>query len=156
MEGVSPMRKSFVAAGAFLLWGLVGDAQEKPTVHLVIQAAPEQIKKAALAMFVRTGYSLDSDTTSELKISKPFTTEETDSYNTAHWTNPPVANCRRVHAFLLSPADHAVSVTMVSETVCHTDGLWLIRRDPNEKEIQFMQNTLADLKAKIEEMNQRR
>jgi hypothetical protein len=83
------MRRSLVAA-VLLLSSSLGNAQEKQPVHVVIQAAPEQIKKAALAMFVRNGYSLDSDTASQLKISKPFTTEETDAYNTAHWTIPPV------------------------------------------------------------------
>jgi hypothetical protein len=144
------MRKSFVAVAVLLLSSSVGNAQQKQPVNVVIQAAPEQIKKAALALFARTGYSLDSETASQLKISKPFTTEETDSYNTAHWTSPPVANCRLVHSFLLSPADHAISVTMLSDTVCHTDSSWMILRSDDEKEIQRMQNTLADLKAKTE------
>jgi hypothetical protein len=82
---------------------------------------------------------------------EPFSSEETNAYNTAHWTNPPVANCRRVRSFLLSPADQALKVTMAWETVCHTDGSWLIRRTTNEKEIQTMQTTLASLKAKTEE-----
>jgi hypothetical protein len=119
-------------------------------VHVVIQAAPEQIKKAALAMFARNGYSLDSETASQLKISKPFSNEETNAYNTAHWTNPPVANCRRVNTFLLSPEDHVISVSMVSETVCHYDGWWKIFRSEDEKDIQSMQDTLAGLKTKIE------
>jgi hypothetical protein len=148
------MRKS-LAAALLLLSSSVGNAQEKQPVHIVIQAAPEQIKKAALAMFVRNGYSLDSNTASQLKISKPFTTEETDAYNTAHWTIPPVANCRRVRTFLLSPPDHAISVAMLSETVCHSDGGWKILRSDDEKEIQWMQDTLAGLKAKIEGADQR-
>jgi len=139
-----------------LLCGFIGAAQEKPPVQVVIQAAPEQIKKATLAMFVRTGYSLDSETASQLKISQPFSTEETDAYNTAHWTNPPVSNCRHVQTFLLSPAHHATAVAMVSEMVCHRDGTWLIFRNPNEKEIQSMQNTLVKLKAKTEEADKSR
>jgi hypothetical protein len=102
-------------------------------------------------MFVRTGSSLDSETASQLKISQPFSTEETDAYNTAHWTTPPVSNCRNVQTFLLSPVDHATGVAMVSEMVCHRDGTWLIFRNPNEKEIQPMQNTLVKLEAKTEE-----
>jgi hypothetical protein len=144
------MHKPLVAAGLFLLCGFVS-AQEKPTVHVVIQAPAEQIKKAALAMFVQTGYSLDSNTASQLKISQPFSTEETDAYNTANWTNPPVSNCRHVQTFLLSPVDHATGVAMISEMVCHRDGAWLIFHNPSEKEIKSMQNTLANLKAKTEE-----
>jgi len=151
------MRRSLIAAVVLLLSGLVANGQEKPPVHVIIQAAPEQIKKATLAMFVRSGYSLDSETASQLKISQPLSSEETDAYNTAHWTNPPVANCRRVHSFLLSSADHATSVAMITETACHTDGSWLIiRRDSNEKEIQSMQNTLSALKAKLEGADQHR
>jgi hypothetical protein len=39
---------------------------------------------------------------------------------------------------------------MITEMVCDTDGLWFIRRDGDEKEAQWAQNILADLKAKIE------
>jgi len=144
------MRRSLVAAAVLLLSNAVGYGQEKQPVHVVIPAAPELIKKAALAMFARSGYSRDSETASQLKISKPFSNEETDAYNTAHWTNPPVANCRRVNTFLLSPEDHAMSVSMVSETVCHSDGGWKIFRSHDEKDIQWMQESLAGLKAKIE------
>jgi hypothetical protein len=144
------MRRSLVAAAVLLLSSSVGNAQEKQPVHVVIQAAPQQIKKAALAMFARNGYSLDLETASQLKISKTFSNEETNAYNTAHWTNPPVANCRRVNTFLLSPEDHLISVSMVSETVCHSDGGWKIFRSEDEKDIQSMQDTLAGLKAKIE------
>jgi hypothetical protein len=150
------MRKSFVAAAVLLLSSSVGNAQQKQPVNVVIQAAPEQIKKAALAMFARTGYSLDSETATQLKISQPLTTEETDAYNTANWTNPPVSNCRHVQTFLLSPVDHATGVAMVSDLVCHRDGTWLIFRNPNEKEIQSMRNTLANLKSKTEEADKRR
>ena len=150
------MRKSFVAAAVLLLSSSVGNAQQKQPVNVVIQAAPEQIKKAALAMFARNGYSLDSETASQLKISQPLTTEETDAYNTANWTNPPVSNCRHVQTFLLSPVDHATGVAMVSDLVCHRDGMWLIFRNPNEKEIQLMRNTLANLKSKTEEADKRR
>jgi hypothetical protein len=83
------MRKSLVAAAVLLLSSSVGNAQQKQPVHVVIHAAPQQIKKAALAMFARNGYSLDSETASQLKISKPVSSEETDAYNTAHWTTPP-------------------------------------------------------------------
>jgi hypothetical protein len=150
------MRKSFVAAAVLLLSSTDGNAQQKQTVNVVIQAAPEQIKKAALAMFARNGYSLDSETASQLKISQPLTTKETDAYNTANWTNPPVSNCRHVQTFLLSPVDHATGVAMVSDLVCHRDGAWLIFRNPNEKEIQSMRNTLANLKSKTEEADKRR
>jgi len=150
------MRKSLVSVAVLLLSGYFGNAQDKSPIHVAIQAAPEQIKKAAMAMFARNGYSLDSDTTTQLKVSKPFSEEETAAYNTAHWTNQPVANCRHVQAFLLSPADEETSVTMTTGMVCHTDGLWLIRRDDDRKEIQLAQSILADLKVRIEETNKRR
>lgn len=131
------MYKPLVAVGALLVSCLVGNAQEKPPVHVVIQAAPEQIKKAAMAMFARNGYSLDSDAALQLRISKPFSEEETAAYNTAHWTNPPVANCRHVQAFLLSPADEGTHVTTTREMVCGKDGR--VRRlfgsDGDQKEI---------------------
>ena len=170
------MHRPLVAMGVLLLSGFVAYAQEQlplpfpfnriPTqIHVVIQASAEQVKKAALAMFVRKGYSLDSDKALQevpemmkktaFRISKPFTGEETDAYNTAHWTNPPVSDCRHVHAFLFSPEHLATNVTMVSEMVCHRDGIWLFR-DISEKEMQSMQNTLANLKANIEAVNKRR
>jgi hypothetical protein len=154
------MRRSIVAAAVLLLSSSVGNSQEKLPVHVVIQSTSAQIKKVATAMFARNGYTVDSDVAfincnpcrpgTVLKISKPFSDDETAAYNTAHWTNQPVANCRHVQALLLSPADEATSVTMITEMVCDTDGLWFIRRDGDEKEAQWAQNILADLKAKIE------
>jgi hypothetical protein len=105
-------------------------------------------------MFVPEGYSIDLDTASQLKISRPMSSEQIIRYNTDHWTNQPVTNCRRVHTLTLSPREQAISVTMLWDTVCHADGWWITRRDPNEKDIQWMQTTLADLKAKIERADQ--
>lgn len=150
------MRKSLISVAVLLLSGCFGNAQDKSAIHVVIQAAPEQIKKAAMAMFARSGYSLDSNTTTQLKIFKPFTEEETAAYNTAHWTNEPVANCRHVQTLLLSPADEGSSVMMTTRMVCHTDEMWLIRGDDDQKETQWAQRILADLKARIEETNKRR
>ena len=71
------MRRLLVAMAALLLSVVIGGAQEKsPVVQAMIQAAPEKIKKAALAMFVPLGYSIDSDTASQLKISRPWSSEE--------------------------------------------------------------------------------
>jgi len=160
------MRKQLVAVGAMLLSCFVGDAQEKLPVHVVIQGTSAQIKKVATAMFARNGYTVDSDVAfidcnpcrpgTVLKISKPFSGDETSAYNTAHWTNQPVANCRHVQALRLSPADEGTSVTMTTEMVCYTGGLWFILWDGDEKETQWAQNILADLKVKIEETNKRR
>ena len=108
-----------------------------------------------MVVLARNGYTVDSDTTTQLKISKPFGDDETAAYNTAHWTSQPVANCRHVPTFLLSPADEGTSVTMTTGMVCHTHGMCLIRRDDDKKEIQWAQSILADLKAKIEETNKR-
>jgi len=162
---IASVCKSLVAVAVLLLSGSVGSTQEKAPIHVVIQATSEQIKKAAMAMFGRQGYTVDSDVAliecnpcrpgTVLKISKPFSDDETAAYNTAHWTNQPVANCRHVQEFLLSAADEGTSVMMTPGMVCHTDGMWLIRRDGDQKETQWTQNILADLKAKIEETNKR-
>jgi hypothetical protein len=50
------MRKSLVSVAVLLLSGYFGNAQDKSPIHVVIQAAPEQIKKAAMAMLARNGY----------------------------------------------------------------------------------------------------
>jgi hypothetical protein len=42
---------------------------------------------------------------------------------------------------------------MTTKMVCNTDGVWFIRPDGDEKETQWAQNILADLKAKVEEAN---
>ena len=140
------MRKSLLAA-AVSLAGVAGNAQEKPRVHLVIQAQPEQISKAATTTFLRNGYSVDSESGSQLKVSRPFTTAEIDAYNTAHWTNLPVANCRHQDTFHFSPADSGTSVDMDSLMLCRADGSWILRHDEG---IQSMQAALADLKAMLE------
>jgi hypothetical protein len=150
------MRRSLVAMAALLLSVVIGGAQEKlPAVQAMIQAAPEKIKKAALAMFVPQGYSIDSDRASQLKISRPWSSEEISSYNADHWTLQPVSNCRDVHTFILLPEDHAINVTMRWDSVCNVDGGWKIWNSDNEKDIKLMQGTLADLKAKIEKADQR-
>jgi hypothetical protein len=150
------MRRLLLAMVAVLLSSIIGGANERPPgAQAVIQAAPEKIKKAALAMFVPQGYSIDSDTGSQLKISRPLSSEEIISYNTEHWTNPPVANCRRVHTLILLPGDQAIRVTMHWDTVCHVDGGWKIWSTSNEKDIQWMQTALADLKDKIEGADKR-
>ena len=51
--------------------------------------------------------------------------------------------------------DQAISVTMRLGSTCHADGGWRIWTSENEKDVQWMQNTLADLKAKIEKADQR-
>jgi len=150
------MRRLLVAMAALLLSVVIGGAQEKsPVVQAMVQGAPEKIKKAALAMFVPQGYSIDSDIASQLKISRPWSSEETSSYNTDHWTLQPVSNCRDVHTLILLPGDHAISVTMHWDTVCHVDAGWKIWNSDNEKDIKLMRATLADLKAKIEKADQR-
>ena len=145
------MRRSLVATAAVLLSGVVGGTQERPpVVQAVMQAAPEKIKKAALSMFVPDGYSIDSDTASQLKISQQWSSEETTSFNTDHWTNKPVSNCRHVLTLILLPEDQAISVTMRLGNACHYDDGWRIWTSDKEKDIQWMQTTLADLKAKVE------
>ncbi len=149
------MHRSLIATAAVLLSGVIGGANEKPpVVQDVIHATPGKIKKAALAMLVADGYTIDSDTASQLKISRQWSSEETIRFNTDHWTNAPVSNCRHVLTLILLPVDQAISVTMHRDTVCHADGGWKIWTGENEKDVQWMQNTLANLKAKIEGSDQ--
>ena len=56
---------------------------------------------------------------------------------------------------ILLPGDQATSVTMHWDTVCHSDGWWVTRRNSNEADTQWMQTTLTDLKAKIEGVDRR-
>ncbi len=149
------MHRSLMATAAVLIFGVIGGANEKPpVVQDVIHATPGKIKKAALAMLVADGYTIDSDTASQLKISRQWSSEETIRFNTDHWTNAPVSNCRHVLTLILLPVDQAISVTMHRDTVCHADGGWKIWTGENEKDVQWMQNTLANLKAKIEGSDQ--
>jgi len=149
------VQKSLAATAVLLLSACIGSAQDKSAIQVTIGASPEQVKKAALTMFTRSGYSIDSETPTQLKISKPFSDEETAAYNTAHWTNQPVANCRHVQAFLMSPADDSPNVTMATEMVCYYDKQRMIRRNAGEQDNQFIHSTLADLKTRIEETNRR-
>jgi len=145
------MRKSLVAIAVVLLSGSIGSGQDKRPIHVVIHAAPTQIKKAALAMFEPNGYRLDSDTSSQLKISKPFTGEETAAYNTAHWTSQPLANCRHVNTFSLSPTDDSVDVALERFMECRSDGFFRIARIGDEKQKDSVQGTLTVLKTKAEQ-----
>lgn len=126
---------------------LVSAPQKSPQV--VILAAPEQIKKEALAMLEPDGYSVDSETASELRISKPFAHEEM-----ARFAKPGIT-CQHAASLLLSPAGQTTIVTMTSETHCHRDHSSVISPDRRAQDIQLMQNILADLKAKIERADQR-
>lgn len=145
------MRKSLVAMSAVLLSCVIGGANERPpVVQKVIHATPERIKKAALAMFVPDGYSVDSDMAGQLKFSRQWSSEETTSFNTEHWTNEPISNCRHVLTLILLPGDQAISVTMRSGNTCHADGGWRIWTNDKEKDIQWMQTALANLKTKTE------
>ena len=167
------MHRPLLAMTAMFLTGVIGVANEKPPiVQEVIHAAPEKIKKVAISMFVSDGYTIDSDKTalaafawrayridsdkaSVLTLSRQWSTEETSSFNTEHWTNKPVSNCRHMVTLVLLPGDQAINVTMRLGTECHADGSWLIWTGDNEKNIQWMQTTLANLKAKIEGADQR-
>ena len=150
------MRRSLVSMAAVLLSGVIGGGNEKPpVVQDVIHATPEKIKKAALAMLVPDSYRVAYYTASQLKISRQWSSEETIRFNTDHWTNAPVSNCQHVLTLILLPGDQAISVTMRLGNTCHADGGWRIWTSENERDVQWMQNTLADLKAKIEGADKR-
>ena len=152
------MRRSLVAMAAVLLSCVIGGAKEKPPViQEIIHATPEKIKKAALAMLVLDGYTVAYGTASQLKILRQWSSEETIRFNTDHWTNGPVSNCQHVLTLILLPVglDQAISVTMHRDTACHADGGgWKIWTRDNQKDVQWMRTTLANLKAKIEGADQ--
>ncbi len=151
------MHRSLIAMATVLLSCVIGGANEKPpVVQEIIHATPEKIKKAALSMLVRDGYTVAYHTASQLRISRQWSSEETIRFNTNHWTNGPVSNCRQVLTLILLPVglDQAISVTMHWDTVCHSDGGWKIWTRDKEKDVQWMQTTLAKLKAKIEGADQ--
>jgi len=150
------MYKSLVAIAVLSLSGVVAGAQEQTSVvQTVIHATPEKTNKATLAVFAEHGYSIDSDTALQLKVSQPLSSEEVASYNTDHWTNRPVANCRRVFTLIFLPEEQATRVTMHGDTVCHADEWWVTRRNSNETDTKLMQTALTDMKAKIEGVDQR-
>jgi hypothetical protein len=110
--------------------------------------------KTALIRFVSQAYKIDSDKAEVLRISRPWSSEETSNFNTEHWTNKPVSNCRHVLALILSPGDDATNVTIRSGTECHADGSWTVLISDDEKDVRWMQTTLANLKAKTEGVHQ--
>jgi len=147
-----------MAMAAVLLSGAIGGANEQPpVVQEMIHATPEKIKKVALAMLVRDGYTVAYGLASQLRISRQWSSEETIRFNTDHWTNGPVSNCQHVVTLILLPVglDQAISVTMHRDTVCMADGGWKTWTGDNEKDVQWMRTTLAKLKAKIEKADQR-
>jgi hypothetical protein len=151
------MKRSLLASATLLLSCCMGIAQGKESARVVIAGAPEQIKRAAVAMFARNGFSRDFETAAEVRISKPSSAEEMAAFNTAHWTNEPMANCRHVQIFSLSPTDGMVTVSVASEMACHpSDGWWMHLRTGDEKENEWVQNTLDALKARVEQSAKRR
>jgi hypothetical protein len=60
-----------------------------------------------------------------------------------------------VTTLIVLPEDQATSVTMRLGTACHADGGWKIWTNDSDKDIQWMQTALANLKAKIEGADQR-
>src|SRR5260370_33667251 len=56
----SHMRKSLVSVGVVLLSGYFGNAQDKSPIHVGSEAASEEIKKSAMGIFARHGYSAGS------------------------------------------------------------------------------------------------
>ena len=85
------MRRPLIAMAAVLLSGAIGGANEKrPVVQEVIHATPEKIRKAALAMLVRDGYTVAYDTASQLRISRQWSSE-----GEGETLRPLILQCRR-------------------------------------------------------------
>jgi hypothetical protein len=121
---------------------------------------PERGKKAALATLAPEGYMIDSDTASQLSFSRTMSREEIARYNTENWTNSPVSNCRHILTLILTPDSQATTVTISSGIVCRADGydgffkMWGVWSRDNEREVQWMQSTLTDLRVRVEGSNQ--
>ena len=129
-------------------FSVVRNASQK-TPHIFVQAGPGEIKTQALAMFEPEDYSIDSETASELKISRPLSSEEA-----ARLTQPGII-CRRLRSLLLSNADQGTSVAMTEETVCHRGHSSVIMPSHGEQQIESMQNDLTELKTRTEQVDQR-
>lgn len=119
------------------------------TPHVVIDAPQDEIKKEALALLAAAGYSIDAETASELKISKPYTQPEM-----ARFTQPGIV-CQHVARVSFSPKARATAVTMDSKTACHRDRSGVSFSDNRAKDLETMQNTLQELKDKVEGADQR-
>lgn len=119
------------------------------TPHVTIDAAQDEIRKEALALLAAAGYSLEAETPSELKISKPYTQGEM-----ARFTQPGVV-CQHVATVSFSPKARATSVTMYSKTVCHRDRSGVSFSDDRAQDLETMQDTLQGLKDKVEGADQR-
>jgi hypothetical protein len=152
------MRRSFVAlATVFLTCAISGASEKPPVVQDVIHATQEKIKKAARSMFVPEGFTIDSETLSQLEVSRPVSSEEMARYNTENWTNQSVSNCRRMLTLIMSPENQATNVTIRLGTVCHTNGygaffkMWGTLSREKEKDVQWMNSILANLKGKADQ-----
>jgi hypothetical protein len=130
-------------------FGVVRYAAQK-TPHILIQAGPGEIKTEALAMFAPEGYSIDLQTASELKISRPLSSEEQ-----ARLTQPGIV-CRRIRSLLLSNADQGTNVAITEETVCRRGHSSVIMSSHGGQQIESMQTDLTDLKARVERADQKR
>ena len=100
-------------------------------------------------MFEPEGYSVDSETASELRISRPLSSQEA-----AHFTQPGIV-CRRVRSLLLSNADQGTSVAMAEQTVCLRGHSSVIIPRHGDQQIESMQNDLNELKTRTEHADRR-
>lgn len=117
--------------------------------HVSIDAAQDEIRKEALAILAAAGYSIDAESASELKISKPYTQEEM-----ARFTQSGIV-CQHVATVNFSPKARATDVTMNSETACHRDSAGFRSADHRAQDVKAMQNTLQELKDRVEGADQR-
>ena len=129
-------------------FGVVRKASQK-TPHILVQTGPGEIKAEALAMFEPEGYSVDSETASELRIFRPLSSQEA-----AHFTQPGIV-CRRVRSLLLSNADQGTSVAMAEQTVCLRGHSSVIIPRHGDQQIESMQNDLNELKTRTEHADRR-
>jgi hypothetical protein len=155
------MRRSFAVLATMLLSSAISGANEKPpVVQEVIHATPQKIKTTALATLQPDGYVIDSNTATQLEISRPISSEEIARYNSENWTNLPVSDCRHKLTLILTPDSQATSVTINSATVCRADGydgffkMWGVWSRDSEREVQWMQSTLTNLRVRVEGSNQ--
>jgi len=128
------------------------EKKEKPQdARTTIAASPEAIKAYFLRLFVPYGYSIDSDTTAQLQVSRPMTWTETMRWETDNWITGNPSQCRRSHTLLFLPGANGTDVTMRWETICQQPRGGVFRVvNSQKKEIEHLSKDLGTAKESLE------
>ncbi len=147
------MKNTISFAALLLVLAAVALAGDKPQdARAAIAASPEAIKAYLLKQFAPAGYSIDSDSAAQLKISRALSDREKGQWQVSHWiTGGQNVQCRRVHTLIMLPNDAATDVIMRWETVCTQPGGREFRAaNTSKKEVEWMQGQLESAKGKLE------